>query len=209
MNEQILSNLYYYGGLIGTIVFAISGALAAAEKRMDILAFCLFGVLTAIGGGTIRDLVLNRDMVFWIKDDIYLNIALLSSVITFFFANSLTSINKPLIWLDAVGLSIFCVQGSAVALDLGASPSIAVGLGMMTAAGGSIIRDAIIARPAILLGPEIYVTAAMLGSATYVTLTEFIGTTTIPLVAGTLMAFTLRASAILFGLQLPKFKGIN
>ncbi|CAH0990588.1 hypothetical protein SIN8267_00682 [Sinobacterium norvegicum] len=209
MNEQLFSHFYFYGDLLGTAVFAVSGALAAAEKRMDILAFCLFGVLTAIGGGTARDLILNRDAVFWVADDIHLHIALASAVMTYFFAHSLSSISKPLVWMDAVGLSIFCVQGSAVALTLGASPTVAVVMGMMTATFGSIIRDTILDRPAVLLGPEIYVSAALVGSTTYVIMAEYDAINTLALLTGTAAAFTLRAAAIIFGLQLPKFKGIS
>jgi len=198
--------------MLGMVVFAISGALAAAERRLDILGFILFGTITGIGGGTIRDLLLQADEVFWFSDTRYLWVCILASVATWFVAHHLQSLRRVLLWADAIGLSVFSVIGAQKALIWEAPVLVAVGMGMMTASFGSLIRDSLLGQPPVLLEADIYVTAAALGALSYVGLTALAGLPGWDWVAGWAVpvsigaAFLLRGSAILFNLQLPKYR---
>ncbi|MFT4823424.1 MAG: putative membrane protein YeiH [Halioglobus sp.] len=191
--------------LIAVAVFAVSGALAAAEKKLDVLSFILFGTITGIGGGTLRDLLLGTDAVFWVIDTRYLWVCIGCSAATWYLAPLLNSLHRVLLWADAIGLALFSVLGSAKALTFGVPPVVAIVLGMMTATFGSLIRDTLLNQQPVLLGPEIYVTAAALGAVSYVVLQSFELTSTFAALVAIALAFLLRASAILFDLHLPKY----
>ena len=196
--------------LVAVAVFAISGALAAAEQKLDILSFILFGTITGVGGGTARDLLLGVDAVFWINDTRYLWVCIGSSAATWVLAPSLNSLHRVLLWADAIGLALFSVLGSVKALEWGAPAIVAVVLGMMTATFGSLTRDTLLNQRPVILCPEIYVTAALLGAGSYVILQSIpiIEPLAFPLAIAA--AFTLRALAIAFDLRLPKYgRGIG
>ncbi len=124
----------------GTAIFAISGALAAAQRRLDITGFILLALVTAVGGGTLRDLLLARP-VFWIAHPIYLILAAAPGILVFFVADRMQSLEKALTWADAAGLAVFTVIGTDIALSHGASPLIAMLMGVLTASGGGVLRD--------------------------------------------------------------------
>lgn len=200
-----MENIINIIDLVAVAVFAVSGALAAAEQKLDILGFILFGTITGVGGGTARDLLLGTDAIFWFADTRYLWICIVASAATWFLAPMLNSLHKVLVWADAVGMSLFSVLGTIKALEWGAPPIVAVGMGMMTSTFGSLIRDTLLNQRPVLLGPEIYVTAALLGAASYVALLQLPVTApmAVPLAIG--LAFMLRGSALLFDLRLPKY----
>ena len=199
--EDAISTVDY----VATAVFAISGALAAAEERHDILGFVLFGTITGIGGGTLRDLLLGAYEVFWYSQTSYLWICLAAAVATWFLAPQFRSLHKVLLWADAVGMSLFSVLGAVKAVELGSADIVAVGMGVMTATFGSMIRDTLLNKPPVLLGPEIYVTAALLGASAYTLMSRVPELEPFALPVAIVMAFTLRACAIIFDLRLPKY----
>jgi len=192
--------------LLGVAVFAISGALAAAEKRLDVLGFVLFGAITGIGGGTVRDLLLQTGEVFWIGNTTYLWVCIGASVGTWFLAHFFESLRAVLLWADALGLALFSVLGTQKALAWDAPLLVAIGMGMMTATFGSLIRDGLLGRPPVLLEPDIYVTAAALGAVSYVLLIGQEWGQGIALPLAVAAAFMLRAAAIVFDLRLPKYQ---
>jgi uncharacterized membrane protein YeiH len=199
--------LLYIAGLVGVGVFAVSGALAAAEKNLDILGFILFATVTGVGGGTLRDLILGVD-VFWVAHPLDLQICVAAGVLTYFIATQFLErrrLQRVLLWADAMGLALFCVLGTAKAYSIGVDPLVACAMGMMTPTFGSVIRDILSGREPVLLGPEIYVTAALAGALSYLVLTHWISSENITLLAAMLIAFSVRASALLFDLRLPKF----
>jgi uncharacterized membrane protein YeiH len=200
-----MTDVITFFDLLALGVFAISGALAAGEKKMDILGFILFGTITGIGGGTARDLLLDAHPVFWIADTRYLWVGILVSIATWFMAPMLHSLRKVLLWADAIGLALFSVLGTMKALEFDAPPIVAVVLGMMTATFGSLIRDTLLNRRPELLEPEIYVTAAGLGAVSYVTLASFSATQPVAMLLAMFLALGLRACAILFAWRLPKY----
>lgn len=189
--------------LSAVAVFAISGALDAARHRMDILGFMLIGTVTGIGGGTLRDILLGSVPVFWIREPIWIQVCLVASAATYFVAPRLASLARALIWMDAVGLALFSVIGTEVALDFGTPSLIAVCMGVMTATFGGIARDVLCGSNLTLMSEELYITTSLAGSVAYLGL----GTLNLPgsydLIGGFLVAFVLRALAIVFHIKLP------
>ncbi len=198
--------LLQYGDYLGTFVFAITGALAAAEKRLDIGGFILLGFVTGVGGGTMRDLLLDRGMVFWAVDPLYILVCAAGAVVTFFGAERLAARRRTLIWSDALGLALFCVIGAAIAWSEGSRPLVAVLMGALTATGGGVVRDIIRNELPLILHREIYVTAALAGAATFVTLVEIELAPPLAMTAGFAVAFALRAIGIVMDWHLPTWR---
>ena len=192
--------------LLALGVFAVSGALAAAERRLDVLAFILFGTITGVGGGTLRGLLLDAP-VFWISQTRYLWLCIVVSATTWYLVPALRVRQRLLVWADALGLSLFSVLGAAKALQLQAPEVVAVVMGVMTASFGGLIRDTLLGRDSVLLGPEVYVSAALVGSASYVALLQLPQLAPgAALLLAMLAAFGLRAGGILRGWNLPRYR---
>ncbi len=196
LDAGILTMMY-----LGDVVFAVSGALTAARHRMDVLGFMMIGTITGLGGGTIRDLLLGRT-VWWTRNPSEVLLCMAAALVTFFFIHKDISRDKWLIWTDALGLSAFTVVGSHIAMDYDVSLLVAVFMGALTATGGGVIRDVLTqTRPMITCG-ELYATAALAGSSTYVLLAYF---SLAPGFAGPVafvVAFALRAAAIVFNIRM-------
>lgn len=187
----------------GVTVFALTGALAAARDKHDIITFWFFAVVTGVGGGTLRDLLIGAP-VFWVSDPTYLGIGAMASLIVWFAGERVERVTA-LNWLDAVGLGAYAVIGAGKALALGVDPLIAAGMGVLTACFGGVIRDVLAGQPSILLKREISVSAALLAAGMFVAL-SLAGVP--PLWAGVIGAvagFGLRAGAIHYGWALPAF----
>jgi uncharacterized membrane protein YeiH len=189
----------------GVAVFAATGALAASRKQLDIIGFLFLASVTGIGGGTFRDLILNVP-VFWVSNRDYVLICAAVAVLVFFTAHRVESRYKLLLWLDAIGLAAFAVMGAAKGLAITGSPLVAIITGMLTATFGGILRDLLAGEPSVLLKPEVYVTAALVGAAAY-TLGDLAGLP--PLmseIGGFLAAFIVRGGALKFGWSFPAYK---
>ncbi|MCA3627722.1 MAG: trimeric intracellular cation channel family protein [Methylobacterium sp.] len=198
----MISDILAIAGWIGLVAFAVSGALVASRKQMDVIAFVFFGTATAIGGGTMRDLVLDLP-VFWVKDTTALIVAAIASALTFFVAHLPQSRLRLLLWLDALGMAVFCVVGAAAGLDHGAV--VAVTCGVITAVVGGFIRDMMGAEEAAIMRGEIYASAAFLGALIFVLLHGVVARD-IAVIAGTLAAFALRGAALAFGWRLAVYR---
>jgi len=192
--------------LLGIAVFAASGALVASRKQMDIVGFVLIGVITGFGGGTVRDLLLGRTPIFWLKSPELPAIAAATAILVFFFAHRVESRFKALLWADAVGLALYAVLGAEIALIAGANPWAAVLLGAVTATAGGIIRDVVCNELPLILRKEIYITAAMAAAAAYVVLRLAPLPRDIALTAGIALGFGLRGVALWRGWSLPPFR---
>lgn len=204
-----LASVIAYCDLVAVGVFAASGALAAAEKRLDILAFLLFGTITGVGGGTLRDLLLQLP-VFWISDVRYLWICISLSALTWYLAPMLSARRRLLLWADALGISLFCVLGCAKAVQYDAPGIVAIVMGVMSASFGGLIRDTLLGRESVLFGAELYVTAALAGAASYVLLLQIPGLLAgYALLLAMLPAFVLRAGALRFGWSLPSYRRLG
>lgn len=201
-----LTEVFFTLDLAGTFVFAATGALAAARKKHDIIAFAFFACVTGVGGGTLRDLLLNVP-VFWINNSYYIATCLIAALLVWLFGNYKFKFDI-LTWLDAIGIAAFCVVGASKALQHGVSPLNAVIMGVITCVFGGIIRDILANQTNMLLRREIYITAAMLGSVVFVALQYIHFGFWLSAIIAALCAFVLRAGAILFGWQLPGFRKV-
>jgi uncharacterized membrane protein YeiH len=190
----------------GIAVFAATGALAASRKQVDIIGFLFFAAITGIGGGTVRDLILDVP-VFWVVNPDYLLICVVTAVLVYFTAHLFESRYKLLLWLDAVGLAAYCVFGAWKAYSVTGSPVIAVVMGVITASFGGILRDQMAGEPNILLQREIYITAALAGSAIYTGLAMAGLPVMWAAVPAAIAAFAIRGGAMKFGWSFPPYKG--
>ena len=195
--------------LAGLAVFAASGALAAARAGQTMVTLAFFALVTGVGGGTVRDLLIGAP-VFWVHDaraaSVCLAVALVIWVTPARWWRS-TGRGAALDWFDAVGLAAYAVYGATKALGYGVPPVPAAVMGVVTACVGGIVRDVLAGEPSILMRPELYVTAAALAAGTHVAL---IGAGAPAPLAATLAAaagFALRAAAIRWRLALPSYRG--
>ncbi len=191
---------------IGVAVFAASGALKASEKEMDLVGFILVATVTGIGGGTLRDFLLDITPVFWVTHNQYLLICAVVAIVTFFAAQQLARRDRWLAWADALGLATFCIGGASLALAAGASMMVAVVMGVMTACFGGVIRDVLCGEIPMILRREIYATAAAAGAVTYVALQALPGWEWPAAVTGFAVALAARGAGILWKLSLPVYK---
>jgi uncharacterized membrane protein YeiH len=196
--------LLYVLDLIGVAVFAVSGALAAGRKHLDLLGVIVLGLVTAIGGGTIRDLLLDRHPVFWIADPVYLPVSLAAAVATMLYAGRRRPPENALAIADALGLALFTIGGAQVAEAGGANGIVVVVMGAITGVAGGVMRDVLSAEvPMILRRGQLYATPTIAGATAYLLL-ERGGVPTAP---ATLIGMggiaVLRLSAIVWDLTLP------
>lgn len=193
--------------LAAVAMFAFTGALVASRKQMDIFGFALLGTVAGIGGGTLRDVLLGQLPVFWVRHPEYIAVCVVAASITFFAAHIPYSRYRWLLWLDALGLAVYCVLGAEKALAVGAGPVVAVVMGVITATFGGIIRDVIGGEVPLLLKKEVYVTAALAGAVAYVAADGLGLATAIAWSSGVAVCFTVRALAIVYRWSLPTYRG--
>lgn len=191
--------------IMGVIVFAASGALVASRKEMDLIGFGLMACLTGVGGGTLRDVLLDRP-VFWIADPLPIALCLSIAALLFFTAHVIQRRYVVLLWADALGIALYGVMGAELARLSGAGPLVALVMGMMTATFGGLLRDVVCGEMTLVLRKEVYVTAAALAAATHIGLSELGVSTEVSMLAGMAAGFSLRALGIVKGLSLPSYK---
>lgn len=196
----------YVLAMLGTAAFAISGALAASRKNMDIFGFSVLALMPAVGGGTIRDIVIGNTPVFWITDSNYVAVAIIAALIIFFTSYKAGSRRRILIWMDAMGLALFAAIGTQVSLEHNTGPLVAVMLGVTTAVTGGMIRDIICNEIPLVLTQEIYATAAFVSGITYVIADSLSLATPLALAISVGTGFAVRGLAIVFEWSLPKFE---
>ncbi len=192
--------------LSGIALFAATGALAAAGRAQTFVTAAFFALVTGIGGGTIRDLLIGAP-VWWVHHPYVAALCLGVAGVIWITPQRWWTDNKALDWFDALGLAAYAVFGAAKALSFGIPPVPAFVMGVVTACAGGIIRDVLAGEPSILMRPELYVTAAALSAGLYVALTF----TPLPLFTAALIAaaagFALRAAALIWKIKLPAYRG--
>lgn len=191
---------------LGVVVFAISGALVASRKQMDIVGFALLGTVTGIGGGTLRDVLLDRGPVFWVQEPAYLIVCVIVSGLVFATAHIPQSRYRVLLWFDALGLALFAVTGAERALLAGAGPVVAVAMGVVTATFGGTIRDVLGNESPVVLSREVYVTAALIGAIAFVGLTGLSLPREVALGGGLIAGLLVRGTALWRGWSLPRYR---
>ena len=188
-------------------IFALTGALVASRAQLDIVGFVFIACLTAVGGGTIRDVLLNRDPVFWIANPAYIAVAASAAILVFLLAHRLESRMQGIIWLDALALAVAVPAGVGVAMATGQSAAVIVIMGVSTGCFGGLMRDVVCNEiPLVLKQGELYVTCALTGALAAVG-SQFAGLdVTTALLSCSVVTLALRAGSIRFGWRLPVYK---
>ncbi len=191
---------------LGTIVFAVTGALAAGKRQMDAFGVVVVALVTSVGGGTLRDLLLGFRPVFWVTAPSYIAVAALAALITFAFMRFLPSPRRLLLVLDALGLAVFTVLGCQRTLSVTDAPVIVAMMGVMSGTAGGMIRDLLCDTVPVVLRREIYATAALAGSVIFiVTTARGVPQNVVALVSASAV-LAIRLFALRRGLSLPVAK---
>ncbi len=201
MNNQAI---IYALDLLGTVAFAASGALAGVRRGMDLLGVIVLGIVTATGGGVIRDVLLNDTPPFCFKNELYLYLAVTASVVVFLTPRSFERMNRAMLLLDALGLGTFLVIGTSKALQFNLGLMGSIIMGVMTATCGGLVRDLLSNQIPLILQHEIYASACVVGGALFYFLhfTELPNTVNLTVSAATVIL--IRCAAIVKGWQLPR-----
>lgn len=198
--------IFYFLDLLGVAVFAVSGALAAGRRDLDLLGVIVIASVTAIGGGTLRDLLLNRHPIFWIRKPIYLVVICAAALFTVVYVGMYPPPVDALLLADAMGLALFAMSGAQIAESVKLSPIIIVLMGTMTGVAGGVLRDVLTAQIPLILRGEIYATAAIAGISLYLMLQALGLKRPWAFATGLAAIVALRLLSILWGLQLPVFR---
>ena len=200
--------ILYLLDLCGVAVFAVSGALVAGRKqRFDLLGVAVIAIVTAIGGGTIRDVLLDRHPVFWIEDPTYLLVILAAAALTMVYARFRQPPRLSLLVADALGLALFTISGAQVAEQRDLSGTIVVVMATVTGTAGGLLRDVLSAEVPLLLRPsELYATASIAGATAYLLLQAAGSERTPAALGGMATVAGLRLASILWRLRLPVFR---
>ncbi|HEX9997161.1 MAG TPA: trimeric intracellular cation channel family protein [Abditibacterium sp.] len=189
--------------LVGVATFAASGALVAGHKKLDLFGTLVVAFVSALGGGTVRDLLLGLTPVFWVKDTLPVSVALATGALTFCLMRRVLLPAKWLLFLDALGLGTFAVLGCGRALDAGASPLIATMMGMLSGVAGGAIRDVLCGEVPTILRAEVYATAALAGGALFCALEQGGVSRDGALFLGAALTFSVRVAALKWKIALP------
>lgn len=196
----------YVLDLIGVAVFAVSGALAAGRKRLDLFGVLVLGLVTAIGGGTIRDLLLGRHPMFWLADSTYLAVITGASLLTVAYVRWHPLPHAALLVADAFGLALFAVTGAQIAERAGLPAAAAVLLGAVTGSAGGVVRDVLVTEvPLVLRRGNLYATAAILGASAYFALEWAGAPRAVATFIGMGIVIAVRLASIWWRLHLPEF----
>lgn len=192
----------YYFELVGVAIFAITGVLAVVRRDLDMFGALMLGMVTAIGGGTLRDLMI-RAPIFWFSDFNYVWAAVLGALLAFWLAKYVRSTIRPLLYLDAFGAALFTIAAASKVLTMGYVGPIAVLMGVLTGIGGGLIRDVLAGRQTLLMSRDIYATPILLGCTIFVLLRGITETFGYAGFVGAAVIFAVRSAAIYWHLQMP------
>jgi uncharacterized membrane protein YeiH len=201
--------LFYLLDLIGVAVFAVSGVLAASRSGLDLLGGFALAALTAIGGGTLRDLLLNRHPIFWIRDVRYLLVILAAAALTMVYIVFLPPPGNSLLVADALGLALFAISGAQIAENAGLSPLIVVLMGAMTGTAGGMLRDVMSARVPLIFTQDLYATAAIAGIVVYLLMQKLHAPRSLAVGVGVAAILGVRVMAVVFGMHLPRIHALH
>jgi uncharacterized membrane protein YeiH len=199
--------IQYASELAGTFFFAVSGVLATEDKDRNWFGAAFTGFVTAIGGGSLRDMLLGSYPLVWIGDVNFLYAIIVGLVITFIFFKRLSRLKRTTLLFDMVGIALFTIIGLEKALSLGVNPEIAAIMGVFTAVMGGVIRDTLTNKTPIIFNKEIYATACLAGAILYLVLHSFDLPRNINFPISSALIILIRILAIKFHLELPRLKG--
>lgn len=201
-----MTHFQYSLELLGTFFFAISGALAIQDHHDNWFGAGFMGFVTAIGGGTLRDIMLGSYPLVWIGDIKFLYAIFAGVIVAYFFYALLVKLKRTLVFFDTLGISFFTILGVEKALSLGVAPEIAAIMGMFSAIMGGVIRDVLTNETPVLFRKEVYATACLAGAVLYLLLFKADISRNVNLTLSILLIFSLRILAVKYRLALPNFK---
>ena len=199
-------DFFYFFDLLGTMVFAISGAMAANRKKIDVFGATFTGFVTAIGGGSLRDVFLNLRPI-WVDDANYLVAIFIGVLISIVMNKQLDRLARTLTFFDAIGIGFFCIVGVQKSLQYESSATAAIILGMFSAVMGGVIRDTLMNETPLILRKEIYATACLSGAILYVCLKSLDINPEINMFASASLIFIIRILAVKYKFSLPVVGG--
>lgn len=191
--------------LLGTSAFAISGALAAMNRRLDLFGIFIIAFVTAIGGGTIRDILIDNTPVTWMENTIYIYLIGVVTIITIIFRTQLDRLKKSLFLFDSIGLGIFTITGVELGIQNDLNPIICITLGAMTGTFGGVIRDILCNEIPVIFRKEIYATASIMGGLAFILLHESNLNQDVIYIVTSLTVILIRLMAVKFKISLPSF----
>ena len=194
---------YQLVDILGTIAFAVSGVLVAMDKRLDLFGVLIIAFVTAIGGGTLRDLLIGNTPVTWMRDLTYVTIIPITVLLTIIFSHQLKYLRKSLFLFDTIGIGLYTMLGIEKGLEANLSPVMCIALGTMTASFGGVLRDILCNEIPVIFRKEIYATACILGGTLYFVISQLGVPEQYAYVAGILAVIVMRILAVRFSIRLP------
>ena len=194
----------YVLDILGTFAFAISGALVALDKKFDIFGVIIIAFVTAVGGGMLRDVLINAHPINWIGDLNYLYIIFSAVLFTFLFKSKIAHLSKTMFLFDTIGISVFTLLGLQKGLSYDLHPIIAIIMGMISAVFGGVLRDVLTAKIPLIFEKEVYASACLVGGINYLILNYFKVDENINFIVSAIVIASIRAVAVKFHLELPK-----
>ncbi|MCI2228148.1 trimeric intracellular cation channel family protein [Polaribacter sp. MSW13] len=199
-------SLIYVIDLLGTFAFALSGALVASDKKFDLFGVIIIAFVTAVGGGMLRDVLINAHPINWIGDLNYLWTILIAVIVTFLFKSKIAHLSKTMFLFDTIGISVFTLLGLEKGLAYNLHPIVALIMGMISAVFGGVLRDVLTNKIPLIFEKEIYASACLAGGISYLTLSYLGVTENIIFIISALVIVLIRIISVKFHLQLPKIK---
>lgn len=200
----LLANLYWIT-LLAVIVSSASGVLKAGSKQFDLFGVIIIAIATGLGGGSLRDMLLDRD-VFWIHDQVFFTASLSSAIVIFIAARIMVLPSRFFLVADSAGLATFAIAGTLASLMVGAPPLIASFMGVMTGTMGGIFRDILCNEPPVVFHSPLYATVSWAGSLIFILLVYFNQDITFAAIIAGLSIFISRLLAVYYNINLPKFR---
>lgn len=194
---------YYIVDILGTIAFAISGVMVAMDKRLDVFGVFIIGFVTAVGGGTLRDVLIGQTPLFWLRDLTYLITILGAVIVAILFRSRMSYFKKSLLLFDTLGIGLYTLVGVEKGLAVGLSPIMCIALGTITACFGGVTRDILCNEIPVIFRKEIYATACILGGLGFFVLRQLPLEETYSYALGILIVIAIRLLAVKFKLALP------
>tara|TARA_R110000868_G_scaffold117587_2_gene312129 strand:- start:6549 stop:7163 length:615 start_codon:yes stop_codon:yes gene_type:complete len=194
---------YFTIDILGTIAFAISGVMVAMDKKLDIFGVFIIAFVTAVGGGTLRDVLLGNTPVIWLQDLVYIATIFGAVIIAILFRSQLKYVRKSLFLFDTIGIGLYTMVGIQKGISIGLAPIMCIGLGTITASFGGVIRDILCNEIPVIFRKEIYATACILGGIGYFLLERLPIKDAYPYVGGIIIVITVRLLAVHFKIALP------
>lgn len=194
---------YFIIDILGTIAFAISGVLVAMEKKLDIFGVFIIAFVTAVGGGTLRDLLIGNTPVVWMRDNIYVFVIIGTVILAVLFRNQLKYLRTSLFLFDTIGIGLYTLVGIEKGLTAGMLPLMCIALGTITASFGGVIRDILCNEIPVIFRKEIYATACILGGASYFLFRKLPFNDAYAYAAAILIVIGIRLLAVKFKITLP------